>query len=138
MRTVDTHNDDPQDPCWGDLGWSDWYALEKTGDGSGLVPQVQGIYRLRCRRRPELIYVGMTERGLRSRIARLRRGVGHSAAACVAEHREAGNIVEVSWVTLPELDKRELMGLEVDLIAACRRRFQGRSPACQFHGAPIE
>jgi hypothetical protein len=29
------------------------------------------------------------------------------------------------------------MGLEVDLIAACRVRF-GDSPACQFHGRSLE
>jgi hypothetical protein len=30
------------------------------------------------------------------------------------------------------MDRRELMGREVDLIAARRKRFG--SPACQFHG----
>jgi hypothetical protein len=35
------------------------------------------------------------------------------------------------------LDRRALMGMEVDLIAACRTRF-GASPACQFHGRALE
>jgi hypothetical protein len=45
--------------------------------------------------------------------------------------------VEVSWAILEDLDRRALMGREVDLIAACRMRF-GESPACQFHGTPLE
>jgi hypothetical protein len=43
-----------------------------------------------------------------------------------------GKVVEVSWAVLEGLDRRALMGTEVDLIAACRMRF-GESPACQFH-----
>jgi len=45
---------------------------------------------------------------------------------------EAGQTVEVSWATVGDMDRRELMGREVDLIAAHRTRFG--SPACQFHG----
>jgi hypothetical protein len=62
---------------------------------------------------------------------------GHTAAACVAGYEAQGNLVEVSWTILEDLDRRALMGMEVDLIAACRMRF-GQSPACQFHGTPLE
>jgi hypothetical protein len=55
----------------------------------------------------------------------------------VAGHETAGEIVEVSWALTHALDRRALMGLEVDLIAACRAHF-GESPACQFHGRPLE
>jgi hypothetical protein len=46
-------------------------------------------------------------------------------------------VVEVSWAVVEDLDRRALMGIEVDLIAACRTRF-GETPACQFHGTPVE
>jgi hypothetical protein len=36
-----------------------------------------------------------------------------------------------------EDERRELFGLEADLIAACRRLY-GHSPACQFHGRLLE
>jgi hypothetical protein len=55
----------------------------------------------------------------------------------VAGHETTGEIVEVSWALTHALDRRALMGLEVDLIAACRAHF-GESPACQFHGRPLE
>jgi hypothetical protein len=131
--------DDPESPHWGNLVWSTWYSLEETGDGRGLVPTEQGIYRVRCCSQGdhELIYVGISTRGLRSRISSLRNGEGHSAAHCVAVHAKARGKIEVSWAILANVDKRELMGREVDFIAAYRRRFK-RSPACQFHGSPVE
>jgi hypothetical protein len=96
---------------------------------------MQGVYRLRCCDRAELIYIGMTLHGLRSRIWHLRCGTqkAHVAAPLVAVHRKAGNIVEVSWVTLPELNNYELRGLEADLIAAlsakvAREGLAGLSP----------
>jgi hypothetical protein len=46
-------------------------------------------------------------------------------------------VVEVSWALAGDIDRRALMGLEVDLIASCRARY-GDSPACQFHGTPLE
>ena len=53
-------------------------------------------------------------------------------AACVAAHEDRGKIVEVSWATVGNMDRRELMGREEDLIAA-HRKLSG-NPACQFHG----
>jgi hypothetical protein len=47
---------------------------------------------------------------------------------------QQGKIVDVSWSTLVGLDRRELMGLEADMIAA-HRKLHG-NPACQFHGQP--
>jgi hypothetical protein len=90
MKAANTSQDDPQHPGWSGLAWSDWYLLSRTGDGSGLVPVMQGIYRVRCRDHghPELIYIGITVRGLRSRIGSLRRGVPAfpGAVHCRFEH----------------------------------------------------
>ncbi len=127
--------DDPRSPHWGGLEWSEWYPLDSTGGGIGLVPRGTGIYRLQRADHPELIYVGVSDR-LRTRISNLRNGAGHSAAPCVAKHRSRGDAIEVSWAIVND-ERRELFGLEVDLIAACRRLF-GQSPACQFHGGPLE
>jgi hypothetical protein len=132
----------PDSPNWGDLAWSPWVHLDSTAE-RGLVPRQQGIYRLRCQGRPTLIYVGISDH-LSSRLGGLRRARnhppryrGHSAAACVAGHEAQGNLIEVSWALLDDLDRRALMGVEVDLIAACRALF-GESPACQFHGRAFE
>jgi hypothetical protein len=99
-----TDPDDPRDPRWCGLAWSEWHPLDGTAE-SGLVPPEAGLYRLRCRGRAELIYVGISDR--------------------------------VSWAPAGGTGRRELMGMEVDLIAACRARY-GQSPACQFHGSPAE
>lgn len=135
----DSGRGDPLDPHWGGLTWSSWYGLDVIAV-RGLVPREAGAYRLRCGGR--VIYVGISER-LSSRLGGLRRARGrpplyrgHSAAACVAEFEKQGEPVEVSWA-LPGIDRRALMGLEVDLIASCRACY-GESPACQFHGAPLE
>jgi hypothetical protein len=127
--------EDPQGPCWEGLAWSEWYQLDST-EARG-IPQVAGLYRLRCRGHRELIYIGISDR-LGSRLGGLRRARfredkrGHYAAACVARHEANGETVEVSWATVREMNRRELMGREVDFIAAHRKRFG--SPACQFHG----
>ncbi len=138
----DPDQDDPQGRHWGGLVWSAWHQLDSTAT-RGLVPRKAGIYRLRCRGRPKLIYVGISDR-LSSRLGGLRRARshpphyrGHSAAPCVVRHEAQGQVVEVSWAPVGGTDRRALMGLEVDLIAACRARF-GDSPACQFHGRPLE
>ena len=47
-----------------------------------------------------------------------------------------GCSVEVSWVVMDPLSRRELMGQEVDLIAAHRAAF-GDSPTCQFAGGRL-
>jgi hypothetical protein len=133
---------DPGSPYWGNLAWSQWHDLDSMAE-RGLVPSKQGIYRVRCKGRPALIYVGISDR-LSSRLGGLRRARsrppryrGHSAAACVADHEAQDNVIEVSWALLEQMDRRALMGIEVDLIAACRTRF-GDSPACQFHGEAFE
>ncbi len=146
MNPAERIQSDPRDGDWGGLPWSDWYPLERTGDGHGLVPVEVGIYRVRRAGSPELIYVGITD-GLRGRMSQLRNGSGHYAAECVEAHRSLGHSIEVSWACTSQMNidrrlsmkekRRELMGLEVDLIAACRRLY-GRSPACQFHGSPLE
>ena len=139
---AEMHNySDPQSQDWENLAWSPWHRLDATAEHR-LVPRKRGVYRLRCKGHPALIYVGISDR-LSSRLGGLRRARshpryrGHSAAACVAGYEARGNLVEVSWAILEDLDRRALMGREVDLIATCRMRF-GESPACQFHGTPLE
>ncbi|MGO9077954.1 MAG: hypothetical protein ACLQDY_02780 [Streptosporangiaceae bacterium] len=127
---------------WHDLRWSAWVPVEDIER----VPAKRGIYRLRCQSsKDKLIYVGISDRlssrlnGLRRALPRARQHmddqtyVGHSAARCVVQHQDRGESVEVSWAEIAGIDRRELMGLEVDLIAACRAAY-GHSPACQFHG----
>ncbi len=46
MDAADRIHADPRDPHWGDLEWSEWYSLDKTGNGEGIVPRNRGIYRL--------------------------------------------------------------------------------------------
>src|SRR5215831_14294710 len=83
--------------------------------------------------RADLIYIGISD-SLRSRLGGLRRAwhrpdkKGHTAAACVATLERQGKFVEVSWRTVTDSDRRELMGPETDLIAA-HRRLHG-NPAC--------
>jgi hypothetical protein len=127
--------EDPLGLRWEGLVWTGWHQLD-TAEARA-VPAKAGIYRLRCRGEPDLIYVGISDR-LSSRLGGLRRARsrldkrGHSAAACVAAHETRGKVVEVSWATVDRMDRRELMGREVDLIASHRKEFG--SPACQFHG----
>lgn len=128
---------DPQGPHWEGYAWSEWRQLGDLRRAD--VPAGQGIYRLRSQGDPDLIYIGISDR-LRSRLGGLRRARsrddkrGHSAAACIAAHEVRGKTVDVSWVLAGDIDRRELLGREVDLIAA-HRRLSG-SPACQFHGDP--
>jgi hypothetical protein len=130
-----SEEEDLHGPHWEGLAWSNWHQLD-TPEARAIPPE-PGIYRLRCRGEPNLIYVGISDR-LRSRLGGLRRARGredkrgHYAAACVAAHEGQGKIVEVSWATVGNMDRRELMGREVDLIAAHRKRFG--NPVCQFHG----
>jgi hypothetical protein len=132
---MDSVTYDPHGLRWENLSWSDWCQLDDPE--APPVPAEPGLYRLRCLGEPGLIYIGISDR-LRSRLGGLKHARGredkhgHYAAACVAAHENLGKVVEVSWVTVGNMDRRELMGREVDLIAAHRKRFG--NPACQFHG----
>jgi hypothetical protein len=132
---TDLSERDPHGLRWEGLAWSDWHHLDALG--AKTVPREAGLYRLRCHGDPHLIYIGISDR-LSSRLGGLRRARGrpdkrgHYAAACVAAHEARGKVVEVSWTAAGDIDRRELMGREVDLIAAHRKQF--RSPVCQFHG----
>lgn len=120
---------------WEGLSWSDWRQLDDLE--APPIPAEPGLYRLRCPGEAGLIYIGISDR-LRSRLGGLRRARGredkrgHYAAACVAAHEKLGKVVEVSWATVGNMDRRELMGREADLIAAHRKLFG--NPTCQFHG----
>jgi hypothetical protein len=61
----------------------------------------------------------------------------HVAGACVYQHQKRGATIQVSWVATPDLDKRERLGRECDLIAGYRKVVH-ESPSCQFAGVPGE
>jgi hypothetical protein len=95
--------------------------------GGGCVPAA-------LLRRAGFIYIGISAR-LSSRLGGLRRARrrqdkrGHYAAACVAAHEKNGKTVEVSWATVGDMDRRELIGHEVDLIAAHRESLSAAQHA---------
>lgn len=123
---------------WLGLGWQRWIELDKAVAGQRGIPRVQGIYRVRRRRARGLLYMGSSV-NLSKRLRGLHRGLDdpdgghHYAAGCVAS-RAPDHAVRVCWVELPDIDRRELMGREVDLIAAYRTSTGGKSPSCQFAG----
>jgi len=135
---------DPQAARWGGQKWSSWYKLpDAVAARAALAPAQAGIYRIRCTGRSGLIYIGQSGRSLRTRLRQLRDGMKdaeagrpqnapHFAAPCVYAHAARWG-VEVSWVALPDIEKRERFGIEVDLIALYRRT-EKTSPACQFAG----
>jgi hypothetical protein len=115
-----------------------------------MVPDVQGLYRIRCQGRPGLIYIGETGDSLLSRFRQLRKameyarmgkyaaqgkigGPPHVAGGCISNHTRAGFVIEVSWLRFPNLDSRERKGVECELIAAYRKAMKS-NPACQFAG----
>jgi len=61
-------------------------------------------------------------------------GPPHVAGGCVLSFERKGGRVEVSWVAMPEVDRRERLGIECELIAAYRKTT-GKNPACQFAGS---
>jgi hypothetical protein len=136
---------DPRSGDWEGHHWSEWATLDiATAPDAALAPNQPGLYRIRCRGEPGLIYIGQTGSSLRGRFRQLRKSMEYSAAgrpaeaphiagACVQAHLEQGRVVAVSWVALPGVGKRARLGLEVDLIAAYRR-VMGESPTCEFAG----
>lgn len=123
---VPAHN--PQGPYWQGYAWEDWRRIEDARP-----PRQRGIYRLHSRRRG-LDYIGISD-SLASRIGILRRCYqgargAHPACACV---RDAPGTVQISWVELDpkEVSRRELYGIEVELIAAYRAAMH-ESPHCQW------
>lgn len=139
----------PQSSRWGGFVWSEWHELDSAmTPRSSSVPTVAGLYRVRTAGSPGLIYIGQTGRSLRGRFGQLRTSMRraaegmdarapHVAGACVYQHQRRGATIEVSWVSAPDIDKRERLGREVDLIAAYRHS-EGASPSCQFAGLPEE
>lgn len=138
----------PDGSFWAAFGWSDWYplvealccALLTCPDHRWVVSDTSS-----GRTRADL-HIGQTGRSLRGRFGQLRtstrRAAGgldarapHVVGACVYQHERRGGVIEVSWVAIPDLEKRERLGREVDLITAYRRDM-GESPSCQFAGLP--
>jgi hypothetical protein len=108
------------------------------------APNSAGLYRLRCKGRDGLIYIGETGDSLRGRFRQLRKasvyaaqgkpaGPPHVAGRCVFDHECAGLEIEVSWTEKPDLHRRERKGIECELIAAYRKTMRA-NPACQFAG----
>jgi hypothetical protein len=132
-QTSSRSREDPRGELWRQLAWSDWIRLDDPSP-----PNRQGIYRVRCWRGKGLLYIGISQ-NLATRLRSLSRALnradhrGHYAARGVAEARANGCTVEVSWVVRDPLPRRQLLGEEVDLIAAYRTVFRD-SPTCQFGG----
>jgi hypothetical protein len=118
---------DPRGSFWYGLSWSTWAPFAESNPR-----RHQGIYRVRSSR-TGLAYIGMSG-NLASRIGTLRRSIEaggghvHPAGACIK--RSSSGRIEVSWVELTE-SRREVYGIEVDLIAAYRAEV-GESPHCQW------
>lgn len=138
---------DPQSRTWAGFEWSDWHELTAalTPRGSPVPPEA-GLYRVRVEGAPGLLYIGQTGLSLRGRLGQLRTSekrasagldarAPHVAGACVHQHKQRGATIHVSWVATPDIDKRERLGRECDLIAAYRQVI-GESPSCQFAGLP--
>lgn len=132
MRQVD----DPRGDRWQRIAWQPWIALEDVASTRGGIPRTQGIYRVRRPRGKGLLYIGISV-DLAQRLKGLQRAirradhVGHYAGGCGARAGSSG--VEVSWIVRERVHKRDLLGQEVDLIAAYRKII-GSSPLCQFAG----
>jgi len=140
---------DPQSADGEGLEWSDWLQLDAAiVPHRAIAPNVSGVYRLRVRDEPGLIYIGETGRSIRERFRHIRKAAQyvaagirkpgsapHVAGGCVLVHERRGAVVDVSWIEMPEVDKRERRGRECDLISAYRK-LTGQSPTCQFAGMP--
>lgn len=136
-RGVPAH--DPQGGHWQGYEWADWLPLPVVS--GRIVPHCQGVYRVRALRRPGLLYIGITG-SVANRLNSLRRAVaagtgrGHIAGRAISA---VGRPVEVSWTELPVsvVERREVFGIEAELIAACRAVMQA-SPVCQWSGAKLD
>lgn len=153
MNSSDNVSFDPdvQGIRWEGHLWSQWYTLgDAIASYAAKAPDSPGLYRIQCADQTGLIYIGQTGKSLRGRFRQLRKameyasqgkysnqgrvgGPPHVAGGCVLKHALAGSPVEISWATCSGLDKREIMGIECELIAAFRKT-QKRNPACQFSG----
>jgi hypothetical protein len=67
--------DDVRGIRWGSLTWEPWIDLDEAVDIRGGIPRVQGIYRVRCRGRAGLLYIGISS-SLGGRLRRLHGALG--------------------------------------------------------------
>ena len=124
---------------WLGRRWSAWIPLRGL---TGVRPE-PGVYRIRVRNSPGLLYIGESS-NLVDRFSKLRRGINlartgetgsHFAGPCVWWHEQCGGLIELSWLVAPEslgLDEAvERMGLEAEYIAAHRWQL-GFSPVGNF------
>lgn len=137
---------DVQSLSWENHAWSEWSPLDTViTPRKAKAPDTAGLYRLRCKGRTGLIYIGETGASLRKRFRQLRKATQnaadgkppsppHIAGSCVLEHERAGLVVEVSWSETKDLRPRDRKGIECELIGSYRKRM-GTNPACQFGGA---
>lgn len=142
---------DVQGIHWEGHVWSRWHTLnDAIASQSAKAPDSPGLYRIRCADQATLIYIGETCKSLRGRFRQLRKameyarqgkyssqgkvgGPPHVAGGCVLRHALAGASIEISWVDGSGLDRREIMGIECELIAAYRKTRR-QNPVCQFAG----
>lgn len=135
---------------WEGHSWSPWWPLDETflaySHDERQAPNKAAIYRVQCRGRGGLIYIGQSgvTAGVRSRMRHLRIAMRyaaegratrppHVAGACILAHELRGDVIEVSWVALPDMPHRDRLGTECELIAAYRKAT-GANPTCQFAG----
>lgn len=125
-------------------GWSEWFPLARAVPAS-LLPEVPGLYRTRESGSDEVLYVGQTGRGLRSRLGALRQGVSsahmpfrdpHAAAPALWALLDSnpGVALEASVVPGPD-DTPTRRGWE-DLCLGRYRQTHKRSPAFNFARMP--
>lgn len=137
---------DPQGNYWQGYEWSGWTEFRKflaSKAPRGHKSHSAGLYRFRVRRHVGLVYVGVTTRSIRGRLAQHMVYIESVMANAddpapslavsrkLAQYLDSGFQIEVSWVALPKLEKPDLHGVEAELIAAYRATM-GSNPECQF------
>lgn len=125
-------------------GWSEWFPL-RSAVPAALLPEVAGLYRVRESGSDQLVYVGQTGRGLRSRLAALSRGASHAEMPFRDPHAAAPALwalldrnpratLEASVVPGPD-DGPTRRGWE-DLCIGRYRQIHKQSPAFNFARMP--
>lgn len=127
---------------WCSLGWSEWISLQSSLSAyQTAIPAAAGVYRVRARGKPGLVYVGQTGRSLRERTRALaKHALGesppwndpHTAAPALWAWRVDEGLeyeLSVARVELPTPDRQCLE----DLLLLEHRLEIGESTLCN-HG----
>src|SRR4051812_18081801 len=68
-----------QTDSWEGLTWSEWHPLDAaTLARNAKAPDYPGLYRIRCRDRAGLIYIGETGVSIRSRLRQLQKAMHYA------------------------------------------------------------